>query len=94
MTNDIDLELITEVCGLLWEQTKLKIFLMLQEKELCICEIIERLGIKQNMVSHHVSILKRALILNSRKEWTKAFYSINIPMFEKIKINTKLLFNI
>gem|GEM_PF-6782911 len=41
---------------------------MLQEKELCICEIIERLGIKQNMVSHHVSILKRALILNSRKE--------------------------
>jgi len=94
MTNDIDLELIAEICSLLWEQTKLKIFFILQERELCICEIIERLGIKQNMVSHHVSILKRAWILNSRKEWTKVFYSINIPMFEKIKTNTKLLFNI
>ncbi|EKE26310.1 MAG: hypothetical protein ACD_4C00338G0001, partial [uncultured bacterium (gcode 4)] len=43
---------------------------------------------------HHVSILKRAWLLNSRKDWTKVFYSINEEMHEKIKWNMKLLFNI
>lgn len=94
MEKNIDLELITEVCSLLWESNKLRIFLMLKEKELCICEIIEKMNIKQNMVSHHVSILKRAGILKSRKDWAKVYYSICTNMYEKIKENIALLFNI
>ena len=94
MWNNIDSKLITEVFSLLWESNKLNIFVMLIEKELCICEIIEKLNMKQNMVSHHVGILKRAWILNSRKDGTKVFYSINQEKYMEIKENTKLLFNI
>lgn len=93
MKKNIDLELILETCTLLWEPNKLNIFIMLEDKELCICEIINKLNIKQNMVSHHVSILKRAWILKSRKDWTKVFYSIDKEKYERIKANTKLLFN-
>lgn len=94
MLDWIDIEYITEVYSILWEPNKLKIFLMLQEKELCICEIIEKLWIKQNMVSHHVSILKRAWLLNLRKDWTRAFYSINKDSLEKMKAESKIIFNI
>lgn len=94
MEKNIDLALIWDLYSLLGEPNKLNIFIMLKEKELCICEIIEKLNIKQNMVSHHVAILRRAWILNSRKDWTRVFYSINLDMYEKIKENTKILFNI
>ncbi|MDD2487783.1 MAG: metalloregulator ArsR/SmtB family transcription factor [Candidatus Gracilibacteria bacterium] len=94
MENNMDLELTADVLNLLGEPNKLNIFIMLREKELCICQIIERLSMKQNMVSHHVSILRRAGILKSRKDGTKVFYSIDQEMYEKIKINIKLLFNI
>jgi len=89
----MDIELVLETFNLLWESNKLNIFIMLEkEKELCICEIIKKLNIKQNMVSHHVSILKRAWILKSRKDWTKVFYSIDEDMYNKIKSNINLLF--
>ncbi|MDD2565850.1 MAG: metalloregulator ArsR/SmtB family transcription factor [Candidatus Gracilibacteria bacterium] len=94
MEKNIDLALIGDLYSLLGEPNKLNIFIMLKEKELCICEIIEKLNIKQNMVSHHVAILRRAGILNSRKDGTRVFYSINLDMYEKIKENTKILFNI
>ncbi|MDD3303273.1 MAG: metalloregulator ArsR/SmtB family transcription factor [Candidatus Gracilibacteria bacterium] len=89
----MDIELVLETFNLLGESNKLNIFIMLEkEKELCICEIIKKLNIKQNMVSHHVSILKRAGILKSRKDGTKVFYSIDEDMYNKIKSNINLLF--
>ncbi len=94
MAKKIDIDLITNIFSILWEPNKLKIFIILKNKELCICEIIKKMNIKQNMVSHHVSILKRAWFLNFRKNWTKAFYSLNMEMYKKVKKNINLLFNI
>lgn len=59
------------------EDTRVKIITMLLKEEMCICELIEKLGLSQSAVSHHVKILKQAELVNDRREGKWTFYSIN-----------------
>ena len=49
---------------------------LMKEKELCVCQITELLGIKGASTSRHLSLLVRAGILKSRKEGRWIFFSI------------------
>ncbi len=59
------------------EDTRVKIITMLLKEEMCICELIEELGLSQSAVSHHVKILKQAEIVNDRRDGKWTYYSIN-----------------
>jgi ArsR family transcriptional regulator, arsenate/arsenite/antimonite-responsive transcriptional repressor len=59
------------------EDTRVKIIIMLLKEEMCICELIEELGLSQSAVSHHVKILKQAELVNVRRDGKWTFYSIN-----------------
>ena len=65
------------------EDTRVKIIDMLLNEEMCICELIEELGLSQSAVSHHVKILKQAELVNDRRDGKWTYYSINVPGFEK-----------
>ncbi len=64
------------------EETRAKIIMMLLREEMCICELIDELGLSQSAVSHHVKILKQTDLVNMRRcgKWT--YYSINKSGFE------------
>ena len=64
------------------EETRYKILMMLFKEEMCICELIEELGLSQSAVSHHVKILKQADLVNDRRDGKWTFYSINKAGFE------------
>jgi len=64
------------------EENRLKILCILQKGELCVCEIWQILDLPQNLVSHHLKVLKDFGLIESRKESTKVIYSLN-------SINTK-----
>lgn len=64
-----------------------RIVKLLEEGELCVCDIIAVIGLKQSTISKHLNILKNAGLVDDRKEGTWAYY-----MLSKDKINEYNLF--
>ncbi|WP_242975817.1 metalloregulator ArsR/SmtB family transcription factor [Desulfosporosinus sp. FKB] len=77
----IQLGKIAEFYKALGDEIRLRIIDMLSEQEMCVCEIIERLGLSQPAVSHHLKILKHAGILRDTKEGKWIYYSLNTDVF-------------
>ncbi len=59
------------------DENRLKIICFLKNSEKCVCEIVDFLELPQNLVSHHLKILRNQNILKTRKDGLKVFYSIN-----------------
>jgi len=67
-----------EIFKSLEDQNRLRILaLLLEVKELCVCDIIATLQIPQSTVSRQLSILKKAGWLSDRKEALWVYYSIS-----------------
>ena len=47
--------------------------------EKCVCELVEEVGSSQSTTSKHLSILKAAGILTTRKEGLKTYYEVRTP---------------
>ncbi len=58
------------------EENRLKILCILQKGELCVCDIWQYLDLPQNLVSHHLKVLKDFGLVESKKEGTKVIYSL------------------
>jgi len=65
------------------EPNRLKILCILQKQELCVCDIWQRLSLPQNLVSHHLKVLKNFKLLESKKESTKVIYRLNSKILNK-----------
>jgi ArsR family transcriptional regulator len=66
-----------ELFKALADETRLRILSQVLRNEMCVCEIEEALGLTQSNASRHLSVLKRAGILESYKmaQWT--YYKMN-----------------
>ena len=47
--------------------------------ERCVCELTEMVGADMSTVSKHLSVLKDAGIVDSRKEGVQVFYRLKVP---------------
>jgi len=84
------------------DETRLKLLALLENGELCVCEIVSILKMSQPKVSFHLNILKDAGLVKMRKEGTRIFYSLDdsdlfkrfliLFIVEKIK-NEAFVFN-
>lgn len=72
-----DLEKTVGFLKIIAEENRLKILCLLQKKEMCVCDIWQHFNLSQNLVSHHLKVLKNFDLLTSKKEGTKVIYSIN-----------------
>jgi len=79
------LEKFIKIFKALSDETRLRIYLLLLRKELCVCEIVYILKIEQSRVSHCLRILKEAGLVTSRREGIWIIYSAN-PKVLKSKI--------
>lgn len=54
------------------DDTRLRIFGLLLERECCVCEVMQALGISQTRASRNLNVLHNAGLLNVRKsgQWT------------------------
>jgi DNA-binding transcriptional ArsR family regulator len=60
----------------LGQPTRLEILNLLKDGERCVCEIFPEINQEQPNISKHLSILKQAGILDSRKEGLRIIYWI------------------
>ena len=63
----------------LGQPTRLQILELLKDGERCVCEIFPAISQEQANVSKHLSILKQAGILESRKDGLRILYRIKTP---------------
>ena len=68
------------------DQNRLRILQVLGKKTLTVGEIYKKLGLPQNLTSHHISRLKKVDLLNEKREGTFRMYSVNT---KKLKEHAK-----
>lgn len=51
--------------------------------EVCACKISEHLGLSTSTVSHHMSVLRRAGLVDCRNEGTWTYYTLRRDVLEK-----------
>jgi ArsR family transcriptional regulator len=56
---------------------RLKMAFLLLKSDQCVCELVMLTEKKQNLVSHHLTILKKSGIVNSYKKSKWKYYKIN-----------------
>jgi ArsR family transcriptional regulator len=69
-------ELVT-IFKALSDETRLRIIKLLEQGELCVCDIVAALDMVQPKVSFHLSALKEAGIIKDRKQGRWIHYSLN-----------------
>jgi ArsR family transcriptional regulator, arsenate/arsenite/antimonite-responsive transcriptional repressor len=83
----------TDIFGLLADSSRLRILLLLDTRELCVCQIMGVLEMSQPLVSHNLSLLFRAGWLNDRREGKMVFYCLKKKLPEPLSSLMKLLRN-
>jgi ArsR family transcriptional regulator len=65
------------------EENRLRIICMLRRGEKCVCELWQSLKLPQNLVSHHLKVLKKLDLIGSRKDGLKVIYSLKEDEIEQ-----------
>ncbi len=76
IASDELLHRIAEVLKAMADPTRLKILHCLNQGERCVSDILEVVGGSQANVSKHLSVLKRAGLVDSRRDGLNVFYHI------------------
>jgi len=66
------------------EENRFQIIKLLSEKSLCVCEIEAKLKIPQNLVSHHLSVLKKVGLIDNCRCGKKNFYTLNKKLINRL----------
>ena len=61
------------------DPTRIRILSLLAAGELCVCDIVEILGLPQPTVSRHLAYLRRSGLVDATREWKYAHYRLAEP---------------
>ena len=76
---------LVQVFRLLSDETRLRIlFYLVQNQELHVTDLCERLGQTQPAVSHHLALLRVSGLIEARREGKHNFYSVRTDVFGEL----------
>ena len=61
------------------DPTRIRILSLLAAGELCVCDIVELLGLPQPTISRHLAYLRRSGLVEATREWKFAHYRLAEP---------------
>ena len=67
---------IMAVTKALADETRVRLLAALQDGELCVCQLIELIGLAPSTVSKHLSILRGARLIEGRKQGRWMYYRL------------------
>lgn len=71
------MEELTSIFKALSDETRLRIVKLLEQGELCVCDLVAALGMVQPKVSFHLSVLKEAGFIMDRKQGRWIHYRLD-----------------
>lgn len=75
---------LSEIFKLFADDTRLRIIYSILNRELCVCDLCEILGLNQSAVSHQLQLLRRAKLVKYRREGKQIYYSLEDAHVEAI----------
>jgi len=72
-----------EFFNALSDGTRQKILMMLEGREMCVSELVDAFKVRQPTISHHLSILKNAGLVEDRKAGQQVYYSLDKAWLKK-----------
>ena len=82
--DDLTLKRLGEFFSGFADGTRLRILGLLSKEELCSCELMAALDLTQPTTSHHLGILERSGLVDSRREGKWVFYRLADPKVESL----------
>jgi ArsR family transcriptional regulator len=82
----INLQELSDSLSIISQPNRLQIICLLKNGELCVCKIIEALQLKQNLISHHLNLLKKIWLVTSRRDGKNIFYKLNTKNIQNIQL--------
>lgn len=79
------IKLATDFLDVISETNRLNILRILRRGGLSVCEIWQFLDLSQNLVSHHLKVLKDFGLLNSERSGKQIIYSLNKEVIKRYK---------
>lgn len=67
------------------EPLRVKVLELLQQQDLCVCELRDRLSVAQPKLSFHLKTLKEANLVRSRQEGRWVYYSLNLSQLSVLE---------
>jgi len=80
---DNEIKKASEIFSALGHPIRLKIAYFLSQRDHCVCELIFKLNERQNLVSHHLSIMKNCGVIEAYSSSKWHFYRLN-PEFKNM----------
>lgn len=77
--NEVELDELAQIASALGEPKRLVALAMLERGELCLCDLTDALALSPSTMSSHMAILKRAGLVESRKEGRWAHFRLASP---------------
>ena len=74
---------LVKVSKALSDETRIRLLKLLQQRELCVCELMQTLDMTQSRVSRNLGILKDAGLVKDRREGLWVHYSLDQDSFNK-----------
>jgi ArsR family transcriptional regulator len=81
----------SEILRLAGEKTRLTILSYLKEREFCVCELVNLLGISQPAISQHLRKMWKAGIVTERRQGTWIYYRLNTDNYPYLMYILKFL---
>ena len=72
-----DAQDLAAIFSVLADPTRLRLVAALAERELCVCDLANVLGLRQSTVSHQLRLLRALRVVRFRKEGRVAYYTLD-----------------
>lgn len=71
------LERLSELFKILGDQTRIKILWVLDQNEMCVCDIANVLNMTKSSISHQLAVLRMAGIVKYRRSGKEVYYMLD-----------------
>lgn len=95
-----NLEEFSELLQLIAEPHRLRILCVLAEnckklpEGICVSEMVELFQEPQNLISHHLGMLKRAQLVLAKREGKNIRYRLNTEVYQQLRNSLKIIFRL
>ena len=75
------------IADALADNNRQAILRLLGKGELCVCEILPKLRLPQNLVSHHLAVLRKAKLVRFRRVGVRKHYALERQVLRRFMLS-------